>query len=88
MTKNIKDDIINDLAVLQDYLSKNEPDSYILLVNGKDRNKYYVAYNMNGNPNDLIAQTELTMLELKLKVAAAYEQGAPRLIPDKRRALN
>lgn len=84
MTKN--NNIIKDLAVLQDYIANNEIDSYVIVAVAKDRKSVFNTYDVPGNPNDLLANLEILLTRLKMMLVMEEMQTLAldnlELIPD------
>jgi len=66
----IKEILLEDLSVLAEYIKTNEVNSYFLIVNSTPT-EYFIADNYLNSPSTLIANLELTLLELKLRFALA-----------------
>ena len=58
--------LINDLNTALEYAKGNDNSGYAIIITNKDRQNYYVAYDCTGNPNDILASLELTLLEIKM----------------------
>lgn len=64
----MKDILLKDLSILQDYIAKNELDSYMIIAMNSTAKDYFIAYNFKDSPNHLMARADLSVLELKMNV--------------------
>lgn len=60
--------LLNDIDKLKQYIETNGVGSYMLLVNNDNRTDYFTTYDFNTSPNDLIANLELLLTEIKMRL--------------------
>lgn len=66
----LRTNLKSDLKQLEHFLKEHDVDSYFIVVNS-DNNNYWYMWNFNESPNLLLANTELSLHELKSKIVLA-----------------
>lgn len=75
----MKKKLLQDLEILQDYLSTTDIDGYMLIVTNKSDTNYYCAYNFTTNANAILARTHLSLRELELNLIQNYLEQEQRM---------
>lgn len=68
MDNKLNEHLYEDLVSMHQYQEQNKVESYFLLANDSKGETYLTAYRHGDNINNLIANLELALTELKMRV--------------------